>query len=281
MIKKYKKVIIGLLIAWILFCLAYGGMLWREMRIFNAAEELRSRGEYAAAKAEFERIGETEKMAQCDEALQLEYLTGQLESAKAMLEKGDIEQAKAQFVILGDFGNAAELVVECDYRRAEEMFRQGQYSDALTLLNRLEDEHEKAPALLEQTREAIYSGAVEAAYECRLEEAMADFALLGDYKDSGIFYRRCSDRIINLLSDWEEPVNYADYAGMKLAEGTLYWHRIGLVYVPYETGPETTGMIFYPGGYDQSLANGYMTDYIYGYYGALPNSIMVFCYANG
>jgi len=280
-IKKYKKILIAIVILWILFCLAYGGMLWREMLIFNRGSELMSQGDYAAAKAEFEKIGETEKMAECDAAIQHEYLSSLLESAETMLAEGDIEGAKAQLVILGDFENAAELVIECDYRRAVAMYEQGQYSDALTLLNRLEDEHADAPALLEKTREAIYTRALAAAYDCRLDEAMADFGILGDYKDSQTLYRRCSDRIVRMVSDWAEPVNYAEYAGMDLGSGTLYWHRIGLIYVPHEAGPETTAMVFFPGGYDQSLANGYMTDYLYGYYAELPNSLMVFCYANG
>jgi len=76
-------------------------------------------------------------------------------------------------------------------------------------------------------------------------------------------------------------VNYSEYAGQDVGTGRMFWHRLGLIYVPYECNAETTAMIFFPGGYDQSLANGYMTDYLSGWYGSLPNAIMLFCFSNG
>lgn len=280
MIKKHKKVIIAILILWILFCLVYGGMIWREMLIFNKGSELFAMGDYDAAKAEFEKIGETEKMAECDRQSAYLYALSRLERAEQLMNEGKLEEAKAELVILGDFENAPELLTECEYRRALKMREEGKLSDALRLSTRL-SEHAGALELAARIREDIYQQALQLAYECRLDEAMELFGEVLDYRDSQALYLRCSNRIVNLLSEWSEPVNYSEYAGMNLGSGTLYWHRIGLVYVPNEPNAETTAMIFYPGGYDQSLANGYMTDYLYGYYGELPNSLMVFCYANG
>lgn len=280
MIKKYKKAIIAVVILLILSFLVCGGMIWRERQIYNRGTELFAMGEYDAAKAEFEKIGETEKIAECDRQIAYLYALSRLERAEQLMDDGQLEEAKAELAILGDFENAPELLTECEYRRALKMREEGKLSEALSLSTRL-DEHAGAAELAAQIREDIYQQALQLAYECRLDEAMPLFTELGDYKDSKALYRRCSNRIVNLLSEWAEPVNYADYAGMDLGSGKLYWHRIGLVYVPNDAGPETTAMIFYPGGYDQSLANGYMTDYLYGYYGQLPNSLMVFCYANG
>ena len=278
--KNIKTALIVINILFIIFALVYGGMLWRKMIVFNKGSELMSSGSYAEAKAQFEKIGDSEKIAQCDEALKLIYLNERLERANELMESGQLEDAKVELVILGDFGTAPELLLECEYRMVLALKEEGSYSEAMQLLRRLE-EHPDAAAQLEEIQELLYQQALQLAYECRLDEAMPLFTELGDYKDSKALYRRCSDRIVNLLSDWAEPVNYSEYAGMNLGSGTLYWHRIGLVYVPHEAGPETSAMIFFPGGYDQSLANGYMTDYLYGYYGALPNSLMVFCYANG
>ena len=280
MLKKYKKILIALLVLWIMFCLVYGGILWREMLIFNKGSELMAAGEYTAAKAEFEKIGETEKIAQCDEALRLENLSNRLERAKQLLEDGDFETAKAELVILGDFENAAELVIECEYRRALKLRDEEQYSEALTVAQKL-DGHSGAVELAAEIREAMYTQALQLAYECRIDEAMELFGKILDYKDSQSLYLRCSNRKAKLQQDWAEPVRYSEYAGFNTGSGTIYWHRIGLVYVPHEAGPETTAMVFFPGGYDESLANGYMTDYLYGYYGNLPNSLIVMCYANG
>lgn len=284
MIKKYKKIIIGLLALWILFCLVYGGMLWREMLIFNRGSELMSQGDYASAKLEFEKIGETEKIAQCDSELKraAAYAAAleRLERARAYMEEGKLEEAKAELVILGDFEDAPELVTECEYRMALKLRDEGELTEALLKAQKL-GEHAGALELAAELREEIYQQALSLAYECKIDEAMALFEKLLDYRDSQMLYLRCSERKANLQSEWAEPVKYSDYAGLDVGSGRLYWHRIGLVYVPHEAGAETTGMIFYPGGYDQSLANGYMTDYLYGYYGELPNAIMVFCYANG
>ena len=276
MVKKYKKILIAIVILWVLFCLVYGGMLWREMLIFNKGSELLAQGEYAAAKAEFEKIGEAEKMAECDHA----YTMSRLERAEELMESGALEEAKAELVLLGDFENAPELLLECEYRKARKLKDEGRITEALDLAGRL-DAHPEAAALLEEIQGLIYDEALQLTYECRLDEAMALYVKIPGYKDADTLYKRCSDRIVRMVSEWSEPVNYAEYAGMDLGSGTLYWHRIGLVYVPHEAGPETTAMVFFPGGYDQSLANGYMTDYLYGYYHELPNALMVFCYANG
>lgn len=280
MIKKYKKVIIAILILWILFCLVYGGMLWREMLVFNKGSELMSKGDYESAKLEFEKIGETEKMAECDRAIAYAYTLSRLETAEELMRIGRLELAKAELVLLGDFENAPELLLECEYRKAKQLKDSGSISEALDLAKRL-DAHPEAAVLVEEIQGLIYDEALALTYQCRFDEAMALYVKIPGYKDADSLYFRCMKRKAALASEWAEPVKYSENAGMVLENGTLYWHRIGLVYVPDDAGPETTAMIFYPGGYDQSLANSYMSDYLYGYYGKLPNALMVFCYANG
>ena len=274
--EKYKKPITALLIIWIIFCLICGGLIWRRIAIYNRADGLFAAGDYAAAKAEFEKIGETERMAECDYA----YTLSRLDRAQALMEEGKLEEAKAELVLLGDFENAPELLLECEYRRAKRLNGEGSYTDALAIAKRLGD-HPEAAALLEETQEHIYRQGMQLAYECRIDEAMELLVKIPGYKDADALYKRCSDRIVHMLTGWSEPVNYAEYAGRDVGAGTLYWHRLGLIYVPEECNAETTAMIFYPGGYDQSLANGYMEQYLYGYYGELPNAIMLFCYSNG
>lgn len=271
-IKKYKI----LLIILCLTALALGGFMLRRMLIFNKGSELLGMGEFAAAKAEFEKIGDVEKMAQCDHA----YTLSRLENAGELMEAGELEQAKAELALLGDFENAPELLLECEYRMAVKMRDVGDYGGALKLAKRL-DAHQDSAALVEEIQGLIYTRGLEAAYACRMEDAIADFELIPGYMDADALMRRCFERIAHLETGWSTPVNYSEYAGQKLTDGTLYWHDEGLIYVPYECSAETTAMIFYPGGYDQSLANGYISDYLYGYYGELPNAIMLFCASNG
>ena len=79
--KNIKTALIVINILFIIFALVYGGKKKRKMVIFNKGSELMSSGSYAEAKAQFEKIGDSEKIAQCDEALKLIYLNERLESA--------------------------------------------------------------------------------------------------------------------------------------------------------------------------------------------------------
>ncbi len=273
---KYKKPLIALLVIWIILCLVCGGIIWRRIMIYNRADSYFAAGDFAAAKVEFEKIGETERMAECDHA----YTASRLERAALLMEAGELEEAKAELVILGNFENAPEVLLECEYRMARRMKENGEYADALELVKRL-DKHPEAAALTTEIQELIYQQALLAAYECRMDEAMAEFNRIREYKDSARLYQRCSDRIVHMLTGWSEPVNYSEYAGQDVGSGKMYWHRLGLIFVPHECDTQTTAMIFFPGGYDQSLANGYMADYLSGWYGELPNAIMLFCYSNG
>jgi len=273
---KYRKAVTVLIVLWIIACLIGGGIIWRKIYIYNKADALFASGDFAAAKAEFERIGDMERMADCDYA----YTLSRLDRARQLMEQGQLELAKAELVLLGDFENAPEILLECEYRKAKQLLDEGSAMEALNLAKRL-DGHPEAAEIVSQAQEHIYQDAIHYAYACNMDEAMARLVQIPGYKDADALYKRCLDRIAHLESGWAEPVKYSEYAGRKLENGTMYWHNMGLIYVPAECTADTTAMIFYPGGYDESLANGYMDQYIYGYYGTLPNAIMLFCYSNG
>ena len=273
---KYKKPLLLIFVLWIIFCLVAGGLIWRRIYIYNRADAFFASGDYVSAKAEFEKIGETERMAQCDHA----YTLSRLERAEQLMEQGRLELAKAELVLLGDFENAPELLLECEYRMAEKHKNEGRITEALDLAKRL-DEHPQATALLEEIQGLIYDEALRLTYDCSIDEAMALYVKIPGYKDADALYKRCLDRQAHMLDGWSEPVNYLDYTGQKVEAGTVYRHRMGLIYVPDDCNAETTAMIFYPGGYDESLANNYMVDYVYGLYGPIPNALMLFCFSNG
>ena len=275
-IKKHRKTIKIIVIIYCLICLVVGGFIWRRMLIFNRGEELFAAGDYVAAKAEFAKIDEAEKMAQCDYA----YTMTRLRRAEEMMLAGQLEEAKAELVILGDFENAPELLLDCEYRRALAMRDRGEYADALSLALRL-DEHPEAAKLVEEIQEPMYLEALSLAYECRLDEAMGLFVKIPDYKDSEMLYKRCSDRIVHMLEGLTAPVTANKLAAIAVPGGVFYRNDVGLVYIPDVITADTTAMIFYPGGYGEALANGYMVDYVAGLYGEIPNAIMLFCYSNG
>ena len=242
------------------------------------AEELYTAGDYAAARDAFRTLGLEERAGDCDEQLVIEQKKTEYRAAEALLQAGDCLGAKEGFLALGDFEDAAQRAQECDFRRAEQYAAEGRYPEAISLLGTLPD-YPGAKALAESCRESLYQRALEAAYACRMDEAVQRFNELGAYKDSESLKQRCLQRIVAMNETPEEPVRYSEYAGYDLGKGILYYHRLGLIYVPKDAGPDTTCMIFYPGGYDEALANNYLAEYVYG--ADPPNAIMLLCYANG
>ena len=257
---------------------------WRFLRTrqrqaaLGRAEAFYTAGDYAAARDVFLSLGLGERAQDCDEQLVIEEKKTEYRAAESLLQTGDYLGAKEAFLALGDFEDAAQRAQECDFRRAERYAEDDRHAEAISLLGTLPD-YPGAKALLESCRETLYQRALEATYACRLDEAVRRWGELGDYKDSESLRQRCLNRIVAMNEAPEEPVRYSEYAGYDLGKGVLYYHRLGLIYVPKDAGPETRCMIFYPGGYDEALANNYLTEYIYS--PDPPNAIMLLCYANG
>ena len=239
-----------------------------------AAEALFDAGDYPAAREAFLALGLPERAADCEQAL----LRRRYAAAEEQLRAGDYAGAKAAFLALADYGDAAARALECDWLEAVSLAERGLLTEAIALLDTLPG-YPGAEELIERCRAGLYDRALEATYACRMEEAVARWEELGDYRDSESLRRRCLSRIAALQTEAAEPVRYSEYAGTELGGGRLYYHRLGLVYVPNDAGPETTCMIFYPGGYDESLANAYLTEYVYR--PDPPNALMLLCYANG
>lgn len=271
--KRLQKPLLFAAIIILLGGLVFGGFKLREKMIYDEASELYAAGDYAGAKSLYEKLGLSESAEDCD--YQMDLL--RLNDAKALLDAGEYDAAKADFKALGDFGDAAELVPECDYRKAAGLNEAGNYDDAAIILEGIRD-YPPASELLCRMKEELYTEALAATYECRMDEAIMLWNKLGDYKDSQKLLKRCMSRVVNMASGDGEPATFYNRPGLKLGRGVLYYHRIGLIYVPDECTPDTPFMIFYPGGYDSSLANAYMTEFIYG---NPPDAVMLFCYTNG
>lgn len=259
----------------------FGWRFWEEQQYQKAlhdAEILYAAGNYEAAGEAFAALGLEERVRDCDVQLLRIANENAYTAAEALLTAGDFLSAKDAFLALGDFGDAALRALECDYLRAEDYARQERFQEAISLLGTLTD-YPGAEELQNTYRDVLYDRALEATYACRMDEAVQRWNELGDYRDSLLLKQRCLERIVTMAEGTDEPVNYSEYAGTDLGKGILYYHRLGLIYVPKDAGPETGCMIFYPGGYDEALANNYLTEYVYS--PDPPNAILLLCYANG
>ena len=263
----------------VLTALALVGLrLFHRRAAAQRAETLYSSGDFEGARALFLTLGEQARAEDCEEQLRRRALRESYQAAEKLLNGGDFLGAKEAFLALGDFDDAPERSVECDYRRAESYAAADRQAEAISLLETLGD-YPGARELITRCRDALYDRALEATYACRMDEAIELWNELGDYRDSESLKKRCMARIVAMTEGTDEPVRYSEYAGYDLGKGTLYYHRLGLIYVPKDAGPDTTCMIFYPGGYDEALANNYLTEYVYA--PDPPNAIMLLCYANG
>ena len=282
MSKTTIRILVAALTLLVLAALITGGIRRHRERLqeaafqqaVQAAEALYAAGSYTEARDAFLALSLTDRAKDCDTQLQKRALA----EAEALLQNGQYRKAREAFLALGDFENAAERLPACDYAEAQALMADGRFADAFPILEALGD-YPGAEELNEKAHGALYDKAREAAYACRVEEAAALFDQLGDYRDAALIRRRCQERMEHLLSDDREPVRYSEYAGSDIGTGTLYWHRVGQVFVPRDAGPETRCMIFFPGGYDESLPNAYMGEMIYAQ--DPPNAIMLFCHTNG
>lgn len=278
MSKTAIRIVIAALSMLVIAALIVGGIRAHQEREYqqavDAAEALYSAGDYAAAKEAFLQLELPDRAADCDVQTQRRALA----AAEELLRQGKFSEAKDAFLALGDFEDAPEQALACDYAKAENFVESERYTEAFALLEEL-GEYPGAAELLRDARETLYARAVEAAYACRMDEAVERLNELGDYRDSENLKLRCKERILELAEGIQEPIKYSEYAGTDLGTGRLYWHRTGEIYIPNEVSPETRCMIFFPGGFDESLPNAYMTEMIYRK--EQPNAIMLFAYSNG
>ncbi|MBR7073468.1 MAG: tetratricopeptide repeat protein [Oscillospiraceae bacterium] len=282
MSKRTKHLLAAVLV---LLLLALGGLvgwrLWKDKQYNEALQtaiEYREAGRYWEARDLYLSLELRTEAAECEAMRIQQEMENAYAAAETLLDSGSFLDAKDAFLALGDFEDAAMRAQECDYRRAEKYVQNDRLSEAIALLESMSN-YPGAEELLNNCRDTLYDRAVEATYACRLDEAVQRWNELGDYRDSMKLKQRCLDRIVTMAEGTDEPVNYSEYAGTDLGKGILYYHRLGLIYVPKDAGPETGCMIFYPGGYDEALANNYLTEYVYA--PDPPNAIMLLCYANG
>ncbi|MDO4989000.1 MAG: hypothetical protein Q4E45_00695 [Eubacteriales bacterium] len=282
MSKSVKRGLLALLLALLTIACFRISMTRRREQTYreavNAARELAAVGDYAAAKAAYEALGLTDEAADCEAQLELLEKQERLREAEKLLDAGEYLDARDAFLKLGDFEDAAQRAVECELRRAREMLAGGRYREGIALLEELGDYPGAAEAIVE-AREAQYEKALAATYACRMDEAIALWNELGDYRDGKLLRDRCLARVAAMAAGTDEPIRASEYSGKDVGGGMLYWVRLGLVYVPKDAGPQTRCMIFWPGGYDEALANSYLSEYAHS--PELPNAIMLLCYANG
>lgn len=109
---------------------------------YEAAEDLRNAGDYAAAQEAFLALGDykdSEQLA-ADCGYQVAY---------GLFEQGDYEAAADAYRALGEYSDSAEQVQECGYRIAAALFDSGDYIAAMDAFVKLDGYRDSADRVAE------------------------------------------------------------------------------------------------------------------------------------
>lgn len=109
------------------------------------------------------------------------------ESAVALMEAGNYEEAVAAFTELGDYEDSAQKLEECEnilaYAEAVALFEAEQYEDALAIFTTLGNYQDSLEKKLECENALAYQAALELIASGNYENAYTALVDLGEYKD--------------------------------------------------------------------------------------------------
>lgn len=196
--------------------------------LYRKAVSLKDGGKPAEAAEIFSSIPEYRDSA--DRIL--DCMQDRYDAAKALLNSGDYESAGQEFLLLGDFGDAREMVSESEYRTAATHFNDGEYEKALLMFDELKNYRDSSS----RAREAKYNYAKDLFGQKDYDKAFRLFGELGAYSDSADMALRSRYRIAAALLDnadydgsyaiFEELGDYGDAGDM--ARESLYRKALSL-----------------------------------------------------
>ena len=270
---KAKKKWLTAVICFLLILCSAAAARWalNDRLMYNRASKLLDSGDYAAARELFTGLDckdSAVKLNKCDYGLALE-----------LLENGDYTAARAAFDALGNYGDSADMSMLCRYRSACALMDAGDYAGAAGVFQDLESYSDSA-AQAERCMEQLYGQAELEMQNCRFEAAADIFSQLGSYSDSPVQLENCNERISAQAAFDGNQIITAQNMVEEFKHGKLYLHPLGLIYVPDELGPETSWLVYFPGGCgERDNLSLECIWYEHGHFD--PDAVMVYLYSNG
>ena len=178
---------------------------------YNKAMSLYNEGDYPAAQAMFESLGDYQDSAfYAFECANIQTYT----TAWEYLENNDYKNAIDVFCKLGDFRDAADKQSEARYLLGCEYYDQKDYATASSWFNTCKDYKDAAEKsdtckklLAEQANEETYQRAMQALQSGQYAAAESNFQALGDYKDSKDMVNEAKYRYVYENQNSEEAGN--------------------------------------------------------------------------
>jgi len=135
--------------------------------------------------------------------------SGDYKKAQELFDQGDYEGASRIYSSLGDYQDSAEKLKECRYQQACAALELGDYERAVLLFQQLGEYQDSQ----EKIRESQYREAVALFDEGEYEVAQWRFEALGDYEDSADRLARCRTELAlaALAGTWTGTVDAVQF----------------------------------------------------------------------
>ena len=245
---KAKGLLLTVASIFIMFGLVLGLRLYQHYERGREADRLYAAGEYEAAGVLYRALANESAAAACDEQLaEARYL-----EAQRLLEAGDYESAGKLLVTLGDYRDTRALLRDYDFQRAGALAESGRPEEARAIYLMLGDYPGCAEALAALIP-ALYDRAPVLAASGKLELACRLWRECGDYRDSKTLLKR-GERMLSLeadagrvkLNDSSRRYDNPYYAEAYLCEEAY-------ILFPEEANADTRFFLYFPGGRDEEL----------------------------
>lgn len=273
-IKTRKKsiIIFAALVGFALFCFGLGRVIQLTERLSarRQADALVSQAKYTEAAELYRHAGYGELEVKANELeTQAEY-----ERAIALMEGGEPEAARDMLLSLGAYRDSEELLSDCGFRIARNLFESGEYKEALDILGTLPD-YPGASELNVKVKAALYAQAKELAKQFRLSEAAEMFECLEDYEDSPQLLK-CCRRVSSI--DTAKKLLTKEHMLYESDDAVCYAFEEGYLVMPRRCTDDTRFLIYYPGGREVQCS----LDFVVAYFRhPAPDTMVFFARTNG
>lgn len=237
------------------------------------AKAMAEAGEYAGAKALYDRIGDKDSAAYCEDLQQ----EATYQEGITLFLSGDRDGARQLFSALGSYKEAPALTAACDWQEALALDDWGKLTEAHHGLQALAA-YPDCQDPQEQISRRLYRRAGELAAMFRLEEACEIWEELGSYEDSAPLLRRGQRALEWVSAPEEQRLLTEDKRYLSGRLENVYICEQAYIVVPENWDEETRFFIYYPGGRDEEMSVDYLLYYMMN---PSPNTLAVFLRQNG
>ncbi len=252
--------------------LALLALLYMQIVMRMQAHKLAEQEEYTAAEQIYRKIGSSKKAEHCA-ALQLQkdYL-----EARAAMDAGEYDKARAAFEALGSYRASAALIDSCDLLQALDYIASDDFLAARELLLEMPADYPGCDEAMEKACAGIRLMGMELALQGDYAAAAELWRPLGSYDDCEKLVFRV-ERMQQWLAGTERLLSPESPRLSKFYD-YVYVSDEAYIVMPEEYDKDCSFMLYYPGGMDYELN----IDFLYYYLmNPAPDTITVFLRQNG